>query len=201
MTIVVAGNPINDITSVDGSVTITNPTGPTTDLSAKPGALTLIAKSVLVAPAANFTFAAIPGTFNGLLLKLLARSATAATGDSVNVNLNGDGGANYDVQVFNSGGNATENGRTTAQLTTIAGASSSALASGIMELTIPGYATTVLHKSLTAVGGFIDTGGNNSDGVWVAQWRSAAAINQIVLTLFSGANFVTGSAAYLYGVT
>jgi hypothetical protein len=175
------------------------------------GALSLIQSSVLAAPATSFTFSAIPGTFNHLLVKLVGRCAKAAEDDNVFLQFNGDTATHYSRQVSNSSAaSATaESAITLSSLATfgvgvgvLPAASAVANTAGIAEWEILGYALTTFLKSVRWSAGFQaqDSGNSSVLEAGVGTWGSTAAINQIVIGTASGSGFVTGTAAYLYGV-
>lgn len=206
-----SGGTVSDITSTGGTVTVTDPNGPTTNLEvAEPAAMVLIAKSVLVSPAANFTFSAIPATFNHLTLKLMARSSKAATDDNVTLQFNTDSGTHYTRNLIDiTDASAVEKTDATQtslntygdNLGVITAASASAGAPGFLEYEILSYANTTFWKTVRWIGGWNDTTvGSTMLEVAGGVWQSTAAINEIVLALLSGSNFIIGSAAYLYGI-
>lgn len=165
-----------------------------------------IAKTVLGSPAATISFTSIPNTFNQLKIYFEGASSVVATTDTVYVQFNGDTATNYNYEAVL--GTATTASAAQAAATTqvhcgaITGSTGPAGESGPLTLEIPFYAGTTFRKH-----GLCLTGNEASDTVgnffsvfaWFT-WKSTAAINQITLGLTSGANFITGSSAALYGV-
>ena len=171
------------------------------------GAMTLIASSVLSSPAASFSFANIPGSYNHLRLIFNGASSFAAETDSVTIQLNADSGANYDrqsVQGINVTASAASSaGATSLTIAYIPGASAQTGAAGVIDALFPVYTGTTFRKTITAVAGYNDRQTAAADALsalWVFDWRSTSAITSMVLSLASAANFITGSAAYLYGI-
>jgi hypothetical protein len=113
-----SGSGITEIDSGDGSITVTNPTGPITDLSVNFPAST--SDYVFVAeraPVANaFTFTAIPQDARHLVLFVAFKFASTVP----LLQFNGDGGANYftlfeTVQDFNGAVTNTSSSTTATQ--------------------------------------------------------------------------------------
>lgn len=167
------------------------------------GGMTLIASSVLASPAATVTFSSIPATYKNLQVVIIGRSATSANNDTVYMQFNGDTAAHYTTQIIvGSGGSASAaavGAAAQASYGQIAAASSSANVPGIMYCDIPGYALTTFYKAVNIRN---SSGGGTTSFIWggTVIWETTpAAINAIVIALSSAANFVTGSAFYLYG--
>jgi hypothetical protein len=180
------------------------------------GALTQIANSVLASAAASITFSAIPGTANHLELIAFGRSSNAAVDNyQVTVNsvasgyfINGIGeavgGSNY------LGASATAAGWSVNLVPSIGngkdlpGTGATAGVTGQLDVKIFGYAATTFNKSGTFTSGYYDgvTGTTSSSaGTSNIQVTSTAAVTSVTLKPLSGSNFVTGTSAYLYGIT
>lgn len=172
------------------------------------GAVALLSKQVLASKVATVTFSAIAGTYNSLWL--LASCATDyATGtDDLQVQVNQDSGNHYSAQ-FNSAHATTvagvvENASTpfftrNGCLATAAGTASMVSA---VDLKFPGYAGTTTYKSVVGHVGDPDapsSAGSLNAVVWT--WESTSAITRLDLTTVQAANFIVGSAFYLYGIT
>ena len=211
MTIITPGDApaaVTKITSNDGSVTITNPTGPTADLSASKGGYTLIAKSVLSAPAATFVFNSITQSFNNLSVRVMGRSSKNAGDDQVYCLLNGDGSSIYSNQIIDAS-NTTLTGHQTSSnpgwITygggngTIPAATATAGYVGFAEFELPAYTLATLFKCVRWITGFMVPGLGAFLETGVGSWPTAAAVTEVTLGIESGSNWVTGSAAYLYG--
>lgn len=178
--------------------------------SASSSALTLIASNVLAGATANVTFSAIPGTYSHLQLIAVARSSVSAETDIWEIQLSTDTSAHYDIQYvaantitvqgshtfgatsFNDGGNGG-----------LLGASATANVPSRLKMDIPLYAGTTFQKVVGFEFGGIDAATSASDG-WTYRadglWRNTAAVTSIKLFTGNAANFVTGSAFYLYGI-
>ena len=175
------------------------------------GAVVLIASQVLAAPVPTVTFAAIPGTYNHLKVLMVARSDFAGPSDFVYVNLNGDGGGNYDdADFYNLGGvgvgaSSAASGTSfgTDQLLMAAG-TATAGTPGMLELDLPYYANTVFRKVVKMTGGYVDLPKSATDlsvAVFLGEWHNTEAVTSLVFTTANAANFVDGSAFYMYGIT
>lgn len=173
------------------------------------GAMKLISSQVLAAPAASVTFSAIPATYNHLKLVCNVRTASAGATDIIGAYFNGDAAAHYDNltilgnNVTVSMGTAT--GQTEAVLSSVAGNGATAGVSGISETDIPTYAGTTFFKTAVTVGGMDDSptgAGDTAVNEILSKWRNTAAITSIeIFAVASAANFMTGSAFYMYGIT
>jgi hypothetical protein len=158
--------------------------------------------------AAEILFSSIPQAFNHLLLKMVARSAyTGAEFDRLNMIVDGYVGPDYDVlSTENLAGTFTslaQVGSPNATIGVIAAGGATANVAGTCDIEIPCYTQTVFDKVATARSGYFD-GLAGATVYWEhfarVHWRLTAGINQIALTLASGAQFVDGSAFYLYGL-
>lgn len=169
-------------------------------------AFVLISDQLLGSPAATVTFSSIAGTFKHLRLVLEARSSTAATGDTIYFQVNGDTTLNYAVQqVFgnNTTTGASQNLSATADATELPGATALAGESGVSDCIFVNYAGTVFNKrAVVSNGATVGTtlSGNMYSLFKVWRWGNTAAITSIVVGLGSGANFITGSRFTLYGI-
>lgn len=177
--------------------------------AASGGAVALIASTVLASPAANFTFSAIAGTYNHLQLILVAASSHASENDDVVLQFNGDTSAHYDLaEIYNNTATtvtaAVSAAETSLAIAAISGTSATANTPGVAQLLIPAYAGTTFDKTVILLAGWLDAATSTADTFAIIQsgmWRSTAAITSIKLFLASAANFIIGSAAYLYGIT
>jgi len=198
--------------------------GATGATGATGGALVLISSTVLGSASASIGFSGISSAYNHLRIVLLGRSSTSAETDNVALQFNGDASAHYDSIFISNGASATVNsiggtGATTVTsleavvtmisynsfiyMSTITGANATAAVAGVTDTIIPCYSQTVFNKVVKNDSVMSDMATSTVDAyVWAAggQWGSSAAITSIKLFLASGANFVTGSSFYLYGV-
>lgn len=173
------------------------------------GAMTQIARQSLGTAAASVTFSSISASFNHLMLMVTCRSAATTGGaqaDSINVALNGDTTAGHYNIAFNIFGTTSSAGAIASSqfLANIPNANAAANYPGTARVWIPDYINTAFLKNLLSEGAYP---GNSASASAVSgqivrvNWASAAAINAIVLTLASAANFVAGSIFTLYGLT
>lgn len=175
--------------------------------SSSGGAWTLISSNTLLAGAATMDIQNIPATFNHLYLVVIAHSDFAALEANILLRFNNDSTASYDAEdVFSNNaapGGAGVNAGTAARIgNAVAAAGSTANAFGQAITTIPFYAqTTALKGWITQSGrlSLVNTPSSYTIDQFQGQWRSAAAINRLTLSLNLG-NFVAGSAYTLHGI-
>src|SRR5690348_8659001 len=171
------------------------------------GAWTLISSQILSVDTATVTFSSIPATYHQLELVVVGRCSDAATQEDINVTINGDVGADYDL-VF-VGGQATSasafsgSAATSLYIGTLTAATATAAEPGSIDVRFPAYANTTFNKNTMAQDAHFDTLGTTStylSRLSMGNWRSTAAINSISLVDTGGGNFIAGSAFYLYGI-
>jgi hypothetical protein len=176
------------------------------DLMALSGMPVLIQEVVTSGSQSNVTFAAIPGTYRNLELKITGRGDTGAVNTKVLLQFNSDTGANYDTDIWilAGGGAAAVTGSGAAQTSIacvyLAASSAPAGAVGACAVEILDYKGTTFHKSAIS-NGFNKQGAAATDlNVFPAGglWRSTAAITDIKVFLSAG-NFVDGSVVSLHG--
>jgi hypothetical protein len=193
-------------TGAAGSNGTNGATGATGATGPAGGAMALIASSVLGSPAASFSFTSIPGTYNHLRLIVVGRCSNASFDVNLGLQFNGDTGANYDTQRGQDASSttlsATESfGQTTAVVGMVMGTSGSANIPGVSVIDIPLYAGTTFHKTgIYQAGEVAQSAGNDRFRWGHFTWRNTGAITRVDVIPASG-NFITGSAAYLYGIT
>lgn len=182
--------------------------GTATWAAAAGGAWTLIAETILVAPAATVTFAAIPGTYRTLAIFGQARDDTVAELAVTSWRANGDSGNNYDTYMFQLMGNnldsAINQGRGVAQANwgRIEAANSRANSFSPVMSYWQGYALADREKfcmGYSIMMGNVDAAGDMGWQTAPGRWRNTAAITS--LTLLAANNFVAGSRFTLYGIT
>lgn len=164
------------------------------------GGLTQISQSVVTVAAASITLASLPTTYEDLIIVIMGRGTNAAADVKIKINLNGDVGANYDYIEENRFGAASAFAQTAANIGALPGSTATASAVGTIEILLPSYARTVLHKQMTSrvnVKESLVAGGNFQE-IYTDAWRSAAAINTVLLTPVLG-NFDVGTIITLYG--
>ena len=169
-----------------------------------PSTYELIKGETLASSAASYTFTAIPSTFTDLVVRVSARTDTAAAIESCQVQFNSDTATNYSyVLITGNGSSASSNiyssqnyvGSIPADAAT---ATSDTFAS--WEMYVPSYLASQ-NKPLSIIG----MQENNQTGAFIRPtaglWRNTAAITSITFAGVSGGNFVSGSSFYLYGIS
>jgi hypothetical protein len=157
----------------------------------------LISSSTVgIGTASSITFTSIPSTYTDLILKVSARTLTAAVGDALYVTYNGGGSVTAKRL---QGNGAAASSDTDASGAWIAGATATASTFGSSDYYIPNYAgSTIKSSSADSVSE------NNATTAYAALMAlsssATAAINSITIISESGSNFVQYSTAYLYGV-
>lgn len=176
--------------------------------SITPSGIVQIAQTVLAAPAASVTFSSIPQTFTGLLLSLMGRCSDAATLVNVNIQMNGDTGANYDsegVQGIGASPSAFAASATSSLgVGNFTASTASANVPGVVNVWLPYYAASTFFKMALCQDGKFATLGTVTDyvsRVISGQWRNVSPITQLTAIDTGGGNFVAGSSFTLYGLT
>jgi hypothetical protein len=173
------------------------------------GAWTLLSTTTLSSPG-TFDISSISGSYNDLILEVIARSSNSGSGDDyLALRFNNDSGSNYYWQRSIVVGNATLTGENSAG-TNIAAvgkipqASATANSFGHCEIVIRGYASTTWLKTLTYIAQWMNTTAvsNQPHSTGGAIWNSTTAVNRITLGATSSFNnFATGSQLRIYGRT
>ncbi len=150
------------------------------------------------------TFSSIPSTYTHLQLRIFARSAQAASTDTVYFRFNGDSTNNYSRHLLSGdGASATVTGYYPENVIfagTIAAASSTASAFGTYVVDILDYTNTNKNKVTRSLGGY-DANGSGVVDFRSSNWGSTTAITSITLANYTaGANFANGSQFALYGI-
>ena len=191
-------------TGPNGSIGATGATGPTGPSAG--GAVSLIQSLVLASPGAGFLFTSIPQTFNHLHLVIEGRSTASEENGNIFIELNGDGGANYDqagVAGISSGpivGQVAAGTSWTADA--LPGSSATANVPGMFIMDIPNYSKTTFYTIGQLTYGYTNFQVSAADWQVVLRsvlWRSTAAVTQIFVS--QDLLFATGSSAYLYGIS
>jgi hypothetical protein len=158
---------------------------------------------------ATAVFDNIPGTYQHLQIRLVARSSRSGSNtDSLYVQYNTDtSSANY-VRYHALSGNGSS-ASASAQAAGVAAqnlaagltaASASASIFGTAVIDILDYANTSKYKTLRSLGGEDRNGAGGVD-LWSGLWMSTSAITKITIGVTgSGANLVEHSTLALYGV-
>jgi hypothetical protein len=170
------------------------------------GPLALLSTTTL-SSAGNFDITSIPGSYNDLILVLIARSSEADVDDNFTLRLNNDSGSNYHYQQIRATSTTVTTAETHGSASLVAGKipASAATANlfGACTITIPGYASTSWIKTLSIDSyGPISTGGVQDKQLIGGFWNSTAAITRVTLAGQAAPNtFVTGSQLRIYGRT
>ena len=172
-----------------------------------PSTYTLISSNVLSSSAASVTFSAIPSTYTDLIIRASVRNSgdNGNNAAAMSTTFNSDVANNYSWTYF-YGASTTPNSGQTSAYSNIQGYfisdGSSATASTFAntEIYIPSYASS--NKKPVSYFGTPETNGTTLDhnSVGAALWQGTAAITTILLKPVYGANFVSGSSFYLYGI-
>lgn len=170
------------------------------------GAMEKISEVIVgVGGAATIDFSGIPATYRNLQLMIMGRGTQAATSVAYYLRMNGDSGANYDVERvggFASTVNATGlAAQTQLQVGYLSGNSAPAGAASQASIFIYDYARAVWQKAVTSTSGLKSvTTTSNEQHNFAGWWRNTAVITQLTLHCAAG-NFVEGTVATLYGLT
>lgn len=171
------------------------------------GAMIHIAETIVTGSvAASITFSSIPGTYRHLLLQLVGLGdATSGTGGTtLQMQMNGDTGSNYDTVSDDLSASGTDG----VQAFSVASmgfhyfenASGSAYPTAVAAW-IYDYARTAWNKMMSATGvmAYQSSSVGMRNKLASGMWKSTAAVTS--LTIFpSGGNFAVGTVATLFGV-
>lgn len=179
--------------------------GTATWAAAAGGAWTLIAETILGAPAATVTFAAIPGTYRAIALLSQIRTDRVAEHDVANWRANGDAGNNYDTGYVLDGVPAGTVATNSAWLAFCEGANARANCFSIAQTMWLGYAIAGRERySMTFAHGRLGDRSILGDielAITTGAWRNPNAITSLTYIPNIGANFDTGCYFALYGIT
>jgi hypothetical protein len=172
------------------------------------GAMALLASNVL-GGAGTFSFTSISGSYNHLEVIVYGRLTPATVDDFTYITVNNDTGSNYNRIFIGAAGTtlaASESNTLAAPgspsfLGYLPASSATSGWAGMIRIYIPVYAGTTFHKVIqshyaTPVNG---TNTHRIGGASV-HWNSTSAITRVDILVNGGSTFVTGSAAYLYGI-
>lgn len=163
------------------------------------GALQLIQKQTLAAPAATVTFSSIPQTFTHLRLMVTGLNSSGTTVEGIFMQFNGDTGANYSWNGIQNIGSVVQSINSTSSQISIQIGSSDNFGNSLVDATITNYTSTSLIKAVSAVGGINNPTFNAFTSQIFGAWSSAAAVTSLNL-LLAGSTFATGSVISLYGI-
>lgn len=162
----------------------------------------LIGKTTLTTTTADVTFSDIPGTHTDLLLVLSMRSNRSAAFNTIKLRFNG---ASTDTNhsgryILGDGSNASSGPTAFVYGGDLPAANATSNTFGSSELYIPNYAGSA-NKSISL------TSGNetNATTAYISAaanlWADTAAITSIRIFQTDASSFVSGSSAFLYGIT
>jgi hypothetical protein len=158
---------------------------------------TQIASTTLGSAASSVTFSSIAGTYTDLVL--IMNAGSSVNNADIDINVNGDTGANYSRTVLWGNGTSTGSVRNTGasvfRLTYYGNATTDFSWVGIVNFM--NYSNTTTYKTFLSKARNAITYGINEQ---VGLWRNTAAISSMVITNASG-TFNTGSTFNLYGIT
>ena len=164
---------------------------------------TLISSQVLASSAASVTFSSIPATYTDLVLRVSARGDVNAA-DQITLQINTDTSTNYSAtRLFGNGASAGSGVYSTSAPSytgyNLVGSGATANTFSNAEFYIPNY-TSSANKPISQFG----VEETNATTAYLSTnailWRGTSAVNQLVLTSFQSANFISGSSFYLYGI-
>lgn len=167
----------------------------------------LISSTTLTSDTASVSFTSIPNTYGHLRLIASARNAKASVYYAdLYVQFNDDTGNNYSYSYYQGKGADTNPTFTQAtsddvyggRLTTPA-ASATSDVYGLADLIIPAYGGS-LNKGMITYTASENAGSTAAISQVCSYWNNTAAITSIILKEDSGANIVSGSKFYLYGL-
>ena len=161
-----------------------------------PSSFESIATATGTGSSGTITFSSIPGTYVSLQLRINGVLVTA--GNTINIQLNGDTGANYTRhRLWGDGSTVTSDGATAlgqAGLTPTAGDTTYPYA---IITDIHDYASTSKNKTIRTFSG-IDKNGSGSANLVSNLWLSTSAVTS--LTVLSASSFATSTTVSLYGI-
>lgn len=169
----------------------------------------LIASNTFTSSATTITFSSIPATYTDLLVRVAARTDAATVTDSIfSVRLNADATTLYSDTVAYGNGAAAASTRASATATMYNGTQPAAGAVsntfGNAEIYFPSY-TASQSKVISTFSASESNVANATAWFWngadAGLYRSNTAISSITIGAYaSGANFISGSSFYLYGI-
>jgi hypothetical protein len=144
-------------------------------------------------------FAGIPPGYQALRLEILGRSLKAATEETLSLSVNADTAAHYDATLWDRFGYVTAPGTTVANCGELPAATAPANYPGQILLQFPQYSNTGFFKLIAGQSNYYNstTATDMRAELWIAYWRSLAAITQLQVNIPSG--LVKGSALTLHG--
>jgi hypothetical protein len=169
------------------------------------GAWTLLSTTTIAGSAAAFDVSSISGSYNDLLLVLIARCSGSFT-DQILLNFNGDAtSGNYAWQVTQSSAGSVLGGEGNSTTRIVCGSlSGNSAPAGYftpLEVLIPGYASTTWIKTALAkcyAASGVATS-NKTLFETAGHWTQTSAITRVQLSCLSNTTFMIGSQLRIYG--
>ena len=163
----------------------------------------LIAKTTLGSSAASVDFDSIPGTYTDLMLVASARHDVAYL--DCYLRINNDSGSNYSYRRLTANGATAASANASSQtwlslfpLINASGYTANTFSS--LEVYIPNYAGST-NKSVSATGATETNATTSYIGAIAGLWSQTSAITRLTFFPDSGANLVSGSSFFLFGMT
>lgn len=155
--------------------------------------------------AADVEFTSIPATFTHLQIRFIARSARSGFADDpIDMQINGDTGANYATHTLNGDGSIATAGAGASisyfRCGRMTAATAGASTFGVGVIDILDYANTNKYRTVRTLTGE-DNNGDGLVSLFSGLYQSTTAVTSIKLFSGTGANnFVQYSAFALYGI-
>lgn len=196
------------VTSIDfvgAGVTATGTTAVTVTIPGGSGAQTLISEQT-PSGTGTVTFSSISSSYRDLRVVVRGRGSQSAAATNVTLRFNSDTGANYDWEINEVSGSATNSigqnfAQTSLHIGYVAAATAPANVADACEAQIADYRGTTFQKVIHSRSAAKTS--TSSGGLFLSMfagfWRSTSAITQIDVILASG-TFVSGSVVSLYGI-
>jgi len=161
-----------------------------------------IATQTLGSAAASVTFSSIPSTYTDLVVVMsLLANGTSNNSDGLRFQLNGDTGSNYSATYLTNSSSTSVSGRESNATKGRCGNISQTTSDvGTAIAQFLNYSNTTTYKTVIGRSGNLNSNFDSNVFTAVSLWRSTAAINQIVFSSSSGANFPIGTVISIYGV-
>ena len=168
-----------------------------------PSSRILIASNTLGSAAASVTFSSIPSTYTDLVLRVTGRTDVAAVNDGLAIRFNG-GTSGYSRTAVVGTGSGAASGRNSNQsyalpYDEINGNNATASSFGSQELYIPSY-TSSNSKPFSSFGAGETNAATAYMGADALLSNLTSAITSISIIPSNGANFLSGSSFFLYGI-
>jgi len=163
---------------------------------------TLIEAKTLASAVASVTFSSIPQTYTDIKCVFSVRTDRSSFGSYCFVSFNGSS-SNFSARFIGGDGSSAASG-TQSQLAGIeTDANATANTFNNTELYVPNYISTTNAKSYSVDSVSENNGSTAFDYLVAGLWNPAtqAAITSLGITAEAGANFVSGSTFYLYGIS